>query len=164
MYGGTLRNRRRGRRGPRPLATKQSMHLCLKSSRATGEWSFYRHRTKVRAIVDKFTRKYRVSLHSMANVGNHLHLHIQLRDRHAYKPFIRAISAAIAMAVTGASRWNKVKTKFWDYRPFTRVIVGFNAFLRMKDYIFINQVEGQGYDRPLARIIVNELIKRRSRA
>lgn len=57
------------------------------------------------------------------------------------------------MAVTGASRWKKssVKTKFWDYRPFTRVVRGFKAFLTLRDYIEINRYEGFGVDRDDAR-------------
>jgi hypothetical protein len=69
---------------------------------------------------------------------------IQLSHRRTYKPFIRAITSAIAMAITGLSRWtkHKRKIKFWDYRPFTRVIRGWRAKLRFKDYILINQLEG----------------------
>lgn len=160
MYGGTLRNKRKNRKGPRPLAVKHSMHLSLKSSKAKGEWSFYRHRRTIRGIVDKFATKYGVKIHSMANVGNHLHIHIQLANRFTYRSFIRAITAAIAMAVTGASRWNKLGIKFWDYRPFTRVIVGLRAFLGMRDYVLINEIESQGHERSYARLVVNEFKQR----
>jgi hypothetical protein len=55
------------------------------------------------------------------------------------------------MAITGASRWKPLKTKFWDYRPFTRVVRGLRALLGLRDYIEINQMEGYGYDRSEAR-------------
>ena len=64
------------------------------------------------------------------------------------------------MAVTGASRWNKLGIKFWDYRPFTRVVVGYRAFLAMRDYIRINQMEGLGHDRAHARLVINEFSRR----
>jgi hypothetical protein len=55
------------------------------------------------------------------------------------------------MAVTGASRWNKLELKFWDRRPFTRVVKGFKAYLNLRDYIEINRLEGFGFQKPQAR-------------
>lgn len=156
-YGGELLKTRAGRQGPRPIDTRNSMHLVLRSSLAKGAWSFARPENykKIRSILEKFSRKHGIKILSSANVGNHLHLHIQITNRYTYKPFIRAITAAIAMAVTKISRWNKAKKKikFWDYRPFTRVIVGFKALMTMKDYIKINQLEGF-YGRDYARLVI----------
>jgi hypothetical protein len=64
-----------------------------------------------------------------------LHLHIQLTKRWSYRPFIRAVTSAIAMAITGASRWKRIKIKF-------------------KDYLAINQLEGIGVGRIDARFII----------
>jgi len=143
-YGGELLKTRKGRSGPRPLDTRNTMHLVLRSSRARGRWSFLRNENQhyIKKIVARFSVRYGVRILSLANVGNHLHFHIKLGNRHAYRPFIRAVTAAIAMAVTKKSRWNKGLGKFWDYRPFTRVVIGFRAFLKLKDYIQINQLEG----------------------
>lgn len=160
-YGGTLLKTRKGRSRGRPLAVKNSMHLILRSSLATGDWSFRRsaNRKKIEAIFKKFSQKYAVRLISIANVGNHLHLEIQLTNRFTFKPFIRATTAAIAMAVTGRNRWTAAKTKavkFWDYRPYTRVIIGFKALLGLRDYIRINQLEGYGYHRSEAEFFVRK--------
>ncbi len=176
-YGGELQKTRKGRQGPRPLDTKNTMHLVLRSSKAKGSWSFNRTENykKIKAILTKFTTKYGIQVLSMASVGNHLHLHIKLTNRYTYKPFIRAITAAIAMAVTKRSRWSQSsstsdektdsmesargvissskKWKFWDYRPFTRVILGFKNLLTLKDYIKINQLEGF-YGRQHAELII----------
>lgn len=154
-YGGILRRKRKGR-GARPLAIKESMHLILKSSKAKGEWSFKKaeNAAKIRSIFERFAKKHHVQIHSLANVGNHLHLHMQLGYRRGYVPFIRAVTSAIAMAITKKSRWNKIKAKFWDARPFTRVIRGFKALLTIQDYLLINQLEGVGVDRLEARWIV----------
>lgn len=151
--------RRRGRAGPRPLATRQTMHLVLRSSKATGSWSFRRktHAQKISQILARFSQKYAVKLLSVANVGNHLHLHIQLGHRRLYRPFIRAITSAIAMAVTGRNRWCKSECdsplRFWDRRPFSLIVVSFRARLQMQDYVRVNQIEGLGYDRINARLI-----------
>jgi hypothetical protein len=92
---------------------------------------------------------------SFANVGNHLHLQIKLSNRFAYKPFIRAITAAIAMAVTGWSRWTKVidGERFWTERPFTQIVTAFKYHLNLRDYIAINKIEGFGLAKTTARML-----------
>jgi len=201
-YGGELRNRRKGR-GQRSISTKYSMHLVLRSSIAKGAWNLRRHDSKIKNITKKFAYKYGVQLISLANVGNHLHMQIQLTNRHTYVPFIKALTSALAIAVTGASYKisirsraielgivdtrairnvskreekvaadgvtkrvaplnkthatkapNKTPLRFWDYRPFTRIVHGRQAFLTLRDYIEINRFEGRGYDRGEARFLI----------
>lgn len=155
-YGGDLLKSRKGRRSGRPLDTKNSMHLVMRSSHAKGRWSFRvsENSKKVSKILRKFGTKYGVKVLSVANVGNHLHLHIQLGNRFGYKPFIRAITSAIAMAITGMSRWNKLEIKFWDLRPFTRVVIGRKAWEYLTKYIRVNQLEGMGYSRAAAKDVM----------
>jgi hypothetical protein len=175
-YGGELMKTRAGRAGPRPLATRATMHLVLRSSKATGKWSF-RHGenpAKIRALTTKFAARHGVKILSAANVGNHLHFHIKLGNRLTYRPFIRALTAAIAMAVTNTNRWTQAaknaaaasatpkspapggrkRLRFWDYRPFTRVVESFRAWLNLRDYLLINELEGQGCARVQARFIL----------
>ncbi len=154
-YGGELFNTRAGRSRPRPLSTRETMHLVLSSTRAKGELSFATrtNRARIDRILKRFSKKFGVKILSYANVGNHLHFHMKLGNRQLYAPFIRALTAAIRMAVTGASRWSK-QPKFWDYRPFTRVVKSFRAFLNLKDYVAINELEGRGCPREQARFIV----------
>ncbi len=99
-YGGDLLKTREGRKHARPLSTRETMHLVLRSTKAKGDWSFRKPRNEanVNRIVDKFSVVYGVRVISMANVGNHLHLQIKLTNRFTYRPFIRAVTAAIAMA------------------------------------------------------------------
>jgi hypothetical protein len=183
-YGGELMKTRKGRAHGRPLSTRESMHLTLRSTKARGDWSFRRgaNPAKIDAIIKRFSSKYGVRVISKSNVGNQLHLHVRLANRQGYKPFIRATTAAIAMAVTGVCRWRtktkimgerksstpctKVRsgvaviapsassTKFWDNRPFTRIVKGLRDFLALEDYIRINQLEGVGRKREEAEMIV----------
>lgn len=157
-YGGELMKKRKGRSGPRTLDTKNTMHLVLRSTKAKGEWSFSKEKNKnnIQRIFKKFSSKYGVKIYSIAYAGHHLHCQIKIYNRHAYNPFIRALTGAIAMAVSGANRWNNVLkgAKFWDYRPFTRIVIGYRAFLTLKDYIHINHLEGWGYTRDQARFLV----------
>ena len=145
--------------GPRPLATRDTMHLVLRSAKAKGDWSFKKHDRRIREIIEKFSNKYGVKVLSLANVGNHLHFQLKLSRHHLWNPFIRAVTAAITIAVTGNNRWNtgwsrENKGKFWDYRPFTRVVQSWRGFLNLRDYLHINQLEGMGHSRQVARWIV----------
>ena len=159
-FGGELLKTRKGRARPRPLSTRETMHVVLRSTKAKGDWSFAKapNRKKIDAILKRFSRRYGVKVLSYANVGNHLHFHVKLGNRYLYAPFIRALTGAIAMAITGTSRWKRLKRapkdRFWDYRPFTRVVKSFRAFLNLRDYIKINQLEGHGYTRTQARFFV----------
>ncbi len=156
-YGGKLLNTRRGRSGGRPIDTHHSMHLVLRSSKAKGEFSFRKPKNSraVLRIVRNFSHKYGIKIYSFANVGNHIHLHIHIRNRNAYKPFIRAVTASIAMAISGASRWKKSTLgKFWDCRPFTRVVIGYKSFLNLRDYVELNTWEGRGFTKVEARFLV----------
>jgi REP element-mobilizing transposase RayT len=158
-FGGELFKTRKGRTRPRPLAVRDSMHLVLRSSKAKGEWSFRKpeNSEKIKSRVDRFSKKYGVRILSLANVGNHLHFHIQLTNRHSYRAFIRGLTASIAMAISGLSRWKKKEKpsdRFWDYRPFTRIVQSWRGFLNLRDYIKINQLEGIGVDRSEARFLL----------
>ena len=162
-YGGDLLKTRKGRSGPRPIDTRNTMHLVLRSTKATGDFSFWKpqNKNKIKQITTKFSNKYGIKVLSMANVGNHLHFQIKLTNRFTFKPFVRAITSAIAMAVTKTSRWNKLKEKghFWDRRPFTRVVKSYKAYLNLRDYIEINRLEGFGFQKDQARFFYawNEL-------
>lgn len=183
-YGGELLKKAAARKRGRPLVTKSPMHLVLRSSLAKGAWSFQtpKNARKVSELTRRFAKKYGVQLLHGANVGNHLHLMIRLRRRQAYVPFIRALTGAIAMTVTDTSKWRnrgrtrvaiaaghgetrkrevptsataQTKLKFWDYRPFTRVIEGGRReYLAVADYILVNRLEGLGVNRIRAETLV----------
>jgi hypothetical protein len=94
-----------------------------------------------------------VQIESYVNVGNHLHLQIKLFRRQYYAPFIRAITAAIMICVSGFTRWKKKTNgfQFWDLRPFTRIASTYREFLRLNDYIALNIEEAKGLTREQAR-------------
>jgi len=163
-YGGSLQTTRKGRAGGRPLCTARSIHLTLRSTQARGARSFRQphHADKVRSLIKRFSGKFKVRVFSVANVGNHLHLHVQLANLKAYTRFIRALTAAIAMAIMGTGKGKPAQAKFWDRRPFTRLVNGVREFIRVKDYIEINNLEGDGIARKTARWIVSWRTRGRS--
>lgn len=160
-YGGELYKTRAGRSRGRPLATRHSMHIVLRSSKAKGSLAFNKPENEkwVRFYLQKFSKKFAVTVHSIGIVGNHIHLHIQLFKRQLYRGFIRALTSAIAIAVYKNHRWNdeykiKPRPRFWDYRPFSRIVAGVRSFLNLQDYVRINQLEGYGHFRGEARFFV----------
>ncbi len=158
QYGGVLRNKAKNR-GARPLSKKDSLHVVMRSSLAKGNWSFRNPvvMKKMGQFIQDFSQKKGIQILSLANVGNHLHLHVKITNRTLYKAWIRGISSAIAMMVAkrkGLEELKKENKKFWDYRPFTRVISSFKAFLSLKDYIEINQFEGLGIPRAQAVLLI----------
>jgi REP element-mobilizing transposase RayT len=148
-YGGELLRSRAGRMHGRPLSSRSTMHLVLRSTQARGDWSFRRpgNARRVRAIVSKFAAKYGVRLISFANVGNHLHLHIKLSNRFSYAPFIRAVTSAIVMAVTGRTRWTKKANG---------IVSSYREYLNLSDYIQLNRWEGQGYRRDQTQFFIKK--------
>lgn len=118
------------------------MHLVLRSSSAAGAKSFLRskYNARIRALIRKQAQINGVKLYGVANKGNHFHLLILPRSRKAYLNFVRAISGLIVRVVTGLERGkaNPASTskaadlgqrtavssskKFWDQRPFSRII------------------------------------------
>lgn len=157
-HGGILRKKAHGR-GARPLSSKATLHVVMRSSQAKGLWSFQNSKNirKLGKFIQEFSKSKGVELISVANVGNHYHLHVKIPNRSLYKAWIRGLSSGIAMLTLGRKGLYLLKNqeeKFWDYRPFTRVIQSFKAFLNLKDYLRINQFEGLGMPRTQAVLLV----------
>ena len=149
-FGGELSKRSKFRTA-RPFSSKDTMHMVLKSSAATGKFSLGNSKNLevVNRIVHRHCAKYGVKLLKYSNNFNHLHLHLKFASRALYLKFVRSLTASIAMAVTGASKLISLKEilgakKFWDYRPFTRIVRSVRAYKTIQNYILLNQLEASG--------------------
>ncbi|MEQ1664934.1 MAG: hypothetical protein ABL927_06115, partial [Bdellovibrionales bacterium] len=69
----------------RPISTKRSMHLVLRSSRATGGRSLLRKSRQVFEIVYAQAKLHGVKIYRYASAGKHLHLVIMPRSVVAFK-------------------------------------------------------------------------------
>jgi REP element-mobilizing transposase RayT len=158
-YGGELRKKAKNRHF-RPLVFKSgTVHLCLRSTKAVGRHSFLN--PSLSKKVDIFVRSYSahkgVEILNFANVGNHIHLHVKLINNTLYRAWIRGLSSGLAMLSMGLEGFKKLREqgkKFWDHRPYSRVIQSFKHFLATKAYIEINVLEGMGMARKLAELVV----------
>ncbi len=163
-FGGNRRTTRASRRA-RPVSTKRSMHLILKSFLARGAWSLLTPKNKriVLAVVKEQSQKHGVQILSWANSGNHLHFHLKVKSHASYKAFVRAISGIIALKVSGANKLNKLKQKFWTQSPFTRFVHGIKDYMRLSDYIEINSIEGFGFTRKSAELYIGAINEMKQR-
>jgi hypothetical protein len=143
IHGGAKSNGRR--KEFRPLSTKDSIHLVLKSSRAKGIYSFlYKENpNQVKHLLYKQARKFFVKITHYANVGNHLHLEVKITARKEFQQFLRSVTCLIARKVTGARRGKKFG-RFWDNLAFTRVLKSFAEHRILNIYIMANQLEAIG--------------------
>jgi hypothetical protein len=83
-----------------------------------------------------------------------LGLNIVVPDYDTYSGPIRALTGAIALAITGCSRWTKgIPTPFWDRRPFTRLVRSVKEWEIFDRYLDLNDLEGEGYPRVAARAL-----------
>jgi REP element-mobilizing transposase RayT len=127
----------------RPLESKFAVHVVLRATESgLRKPAVYHH---VNLAVTRACKKYGVKLYEYANVGNHLHLLIKLPHVRAWKAFIREITGRIAQIARGLKGRQKSAAKFWRHRPFTRIVRGWKRAYRLaKDYILLNQLEGEG--------------------
>ncbi|MGE0762324.1 MAG: transposase [Bdellovibrionales bacterium] len=144
-FGGALLKKAKNRHA-RPLSTKEPLHLVLRSSRARGDWSFYKPRNRkiIQEGLSRLCRKYGVKVEQFANAGNHLHLLLRIKNRQTYFPFIRGLTGLIALQVTASTKLKQLCGRFWDARPFTRVVFGWRGYQIAKDYVLLNQLESWG--------------------
>ena len=133
-------------RHARPLSSKDPIHLVLKSSQARGARSFGHSKNvrPIRAELERHCNKYGVKLMSYSNNFSHLHMLLKFPSRSVYMRFIRSLTSGIAMIVTGARKLARLAAKFWDRRPFTRVVRGYKAYKTAAAYVRLNQLEAEG--------------------
>jgi REP element-mobilizing transposase RayT len=141
-HGGILNQGKR--KTARPLIPGKWHHLVMRATKAKGDLSFLRsnNRSKVNSIVKKQSAKFGIAIHSIANVGNHLHLCLKFRTRTAWRKFLVSITALIARAITGARRGHAFGS-FWDALSFSRVVMVRRDFESLCDYIAGNIIEAE---------------------
>ena len=144
-FGGSLLKKAKNRHA-RPVSTKEPMHFILKSSKAVGRNSFGHSRNlrQVNALVENRCAKYGVKLITYSNNFNHLHMLLKFPSRAIYLRFVRSLTSALAVMITGAKKNARAYEKFFDERPFTRIVRGMKAYKTAWDYIRLNQLEAAG--------------------
>jgi putative transposase len=134
-------------RSARPISTKEAMHIVLRSSYAKGKNSMLEKSRvdHIDKLIRKHAKNFGVKIYQYANVGNHIHLLVLASHRGFFKNFLRTISGLIARAVLGAQRGSAKKIKFWDQRPWSRVVKWKKDYNGAKKYVIQNFNEAMGF-------------------
>lgn len=123
----------------RPIDSKKPMHLVLRSRHALSLRS-PRVFGDVNLIVKQASEKYGFPVYAFANVGDHLHVCLRIKNRHLWAAFIREVTGRIAQLIQTASGQLE---RVWAHKPFTRVVQSWRRdFANVKRYIFLNELEG----------------------
>lgn len=141
-FGGILLRKARYRTR-RPLSTKRSVHVVLRSSQAKGSLAFQhpKNRKRIEKLCSEYAQRFGIKLRHYGNGSDHLHLIIKIKRKAAYASFIRALTGAIALKLTGANRTRGNQTRFWDFRPFTSLVSCEPTYRLAKDYVTLNFLE-----------------------
>ncbi len=165
-FGGSLLKKSHAK-GKRPFSKKLAVHLVLRSSRATGTYSLLRHERRVSDVLLQEASARGLKLHGAANAGNHLHLLVQAPSRERLSAFLRAISGRIAMLSSRARKGHPLSkdssvssTRFWDQRPFSRLVSIGRDFVNVLRYICLNSTEVAGFSRSSSRAMFREIRER----
>jgi len=146
-FGGSVL--REGGKKARPLSANLPIHLVLRSSRAVGKWSFLRKEGAYAYLIRRLAIRYSVKIYRLANVGNHFHLLLSIKDRAKFQNFLRVLTPKIAYIATGIFNSKKLK-QFWDAPAFTTIVKNWGKdFESVDEYVLINQMEGKGVPRKL---------------
>ena len=87
------------RRSRRPLSTKHSLHITLRSEFAYGKRSLLRHRPRIERILKKAAARFNVSIYRYAVCSNHLHLLIRGKTRIGLQNFFRVFAGHLAQEI-----------------------------------------------------------------
>lgn len=143
VYGGELKVR--GAKLARPVATKNDMHLVLKSDKAIGKLSLYAHRAMVNSVIHAKAKKFFVHIKDITNMGNHLHIRLRVLDQKNFGRFLKSITTLIARKITGARRGRKFG-RFWQGPAFTRILSSALESMQLNYYFQANRLQfNHGY-------------------
>ena len=99
------------------------------------------------SVIKLLSERFGIKVYRFANSGNHLHLLVQPTSRQAYLNFIRALTGIIARIVLNAERGSaSMIDRFWDSRPFTRIVEWGKDFAGVRNYIDLNTLEAIGFN------------------
>ncbi len=129
-------------RRARPIVMNQSLHVVLRSDLAKGAMNLRRHEVRIEKLLAQLAKRHGVHVFKMANVGNHIHIHLRVTKRLKWQGFISGLTGGIARAV-GFIR-GETDRSFWNTRPFSRVVRGPRDFATIQDYVELNQLEANG--------------------
>jgi REP element-mobilizing transposase RayT len=126
----------------RPFSKKMSMHVVLKARKHC----LKHYDQRVERIIERQARLHQVKIYNLQNVGNHIHIVAQTKNKERLHNFLRATTGLISRKLKAVALWLQ--------RPFSRIVRWGRDFKTLKNYMKINQCESQGYNRKQARFML----------
>jgi REP element-mobilizing transposase RayT len=150
----------------RIFSPKLPLHVVLKSSQAKGAHSFLRFSREIARVVTRQASKHQVRIQQVANAGNHIHLLLEAPSRDHLSAFLRAVSGRIAQTVLGLQAQQRASDetpRFWDARPFSRIVSRGRDHRNVALYLGMNSTEMAGLSRSSVRGVFSEIQEALSR-
>jgi REP element-mobilizing transposase RayT len=146
-FGGSKLLNKAHAREARPISIKRPMHLVMRSTLATGDRSFLRAKRarKIEELVHRLGKEKGVKVYRFANSGNHLHFIVLPRSREAFKAYIKAVTGIIARLALGAERGSAKEIRFWDAKPYTKILEWGREYKTVCNYLLQNTLEALGF-------------------
>lgn len=144
-HGGSLRKSSKGR-GPRPLSSKDPIHLVFKVNKAAvrGGLRSSRNFNLVNLLLKRYALKFFVKVEQFSIQQDHIHLLIRGGRRSQIQSFLRVLAGQLAQRLTDTFFESNEGPKIWKHRPFTRIIKGYKPYLIVQNYIQLNKCEANG--------------------
>jgi REP element-mobilizing transposase RayT len=153
QHGGSLATGKR--RSVRPLSSRLSLHITLKSHQAIGGRCLFRHKKMILRVMKRAAAHFRIKIYNYAICGNHLHLLIKGSHRQDLQNFFRVFAGHVAQNILaqkpltqgagGAPRkqrgCRKNQRRFWSYLLYSRTVSWGREFRRVVRYIDKNVLE-----------------------
>jgi REP element-mobilizing transposase RayT len=147
-FGGSLLKNSHAK-GPRPISTKQTMHVVLRVSEKVTKFSFVRSKTSqhLHNVLERQSKLHGVKLYKVAQAHNHIHLILLPRTRRAYLSFIRSVCGLIPRYLhqDANTKMENPNNGFWAQRPWSRLISWGQDYIRVKKYLELNLLEAFGF-------------------
>jgi len=131
----------------RPISTKRTMHMVLRSSLCKGKLSLLdsKNGPLVQKILKIQSKRHNVKIYKIGQAYNHIHLLLLPKTREGFIAFSRAITGLIPRYLLGAQRGRSQGKRFWDKRPWTRIISWGREFGGILKYLEMNTLEAFGF-------------------
>jgi REP element-mobilizing transposase RayT len=136
------------RKSKRPLSTKESIHLILRTDSSFSVYLFSPLYRKTMSVLKKTAHENNVKIYELAFNFTHVHLVIKLKLESDYHKFIRVLTYRLSFLGRTIARQkqglkNTKRIIVFKFRPFTRIVNWGKAFKCLLNYIAKNQVESE---------------------
>ena len=145
----------------RPLSSKSALHIVMKSKYATGSKNLKNYETVISKTAFKLAKKFGVKIYAI-NIGpTNIQILLRFSKRKQFQSFLRGFSGLVARKILKAERGQARKydtafkkyeggrlssnkaplvvkkgERFWDQRPFTRIVSWGPSFNKTKNILF----------------------------